>query len=131
MKNKFGREVKVIDLGTIYKDVIDAEIRHLKNVRLRYLDYVIKMNSPSDRVIINAILAEKIYKQARKEENKMVKELTPEEQRRQKIQTIKNLRERYRRMEQEENLSRNVRVHLGVRRMELQMAQDRLEGIAR
>ena len=45
----------------------DAKIRHLKNVRTRYLDYIIKMKNPSDRVIGNAILAEKQYKQAQKE----------------------------------------------------------------
>jgi len=65
--NKFGNEIKVIDLGAIYKQVVDAKIRHLKNVRMRYLDYVIKMKDPSDRVISNAILAEKQYKQAQKE----------------------------------------------------------------
>ena len=61
----------------------------------------------------------------------MPKELTPEEQRRNKIETIKKLRERYRLMEQNDKLSKNVKAHIGVRRMELQMKQDRLEGLDR
>lgn len=67
MKNKFGREIEVIDLGDIYRQVKEAKIRHLKNVRMRYLDYVIKMKNPSDRVVSNAIMAEYLLKQARKE----------------------------------------------------------------
>ena len=62
MQNKFGREIQVIDLGDIYRQVQEAKVRHLKNVRMRYLEYVIKMKNPSDRVIANAILAERMYK---------------------------------------------------------------------
>ena len=67
MKNKFGNEIKVIDLGDIYRQLKEAKIRHLRNVRMRYLDYVIKMKEPSDRVIGNAILAEKLLKQSERE----------------------------------------------------------------
>ena len=67
MINKFGREIKVIDLGDIYRQVQEAKLRHLKAVRMRYLDYVIKMKSPGDRVLSNAIMAEYLYKQAKKE----------------------------------------------------------------
>ena len=67
MKNKFGREIQVINIGDIYRQLQEAKIRHLKNVRMRYLDYVIKMANPKDRVISNAILAERMYKQSQKE----------------------------------------------------------------
>lgn len=69
MINKFGNEIKIIDCEKLVAEdeLKQAKIRHLKAVRMRYLDYVIKMKNPSDRVLANAILAEKIYKQARKE----------------------------------------------------------------
>ena len=67
MKNKFGREIKVIDLGDIYRQVQEAKIRHLKNIRMRYLEYMIKMKNPSDRVISDAVKAEYMLKQAKKE----------------------------------------------------------------
>ena len=64
MKNKFGNEIKVIDCDRLFqeKELQQAKIRHLKAVRMRYLDYVIKMKSPSDRVLVNAILAERMLK---------------------------------------------------------------------
>ena len=63
--NKFGNEVKIIDCEKLVAEdeLKQAKIRHLKAVRMRYLDYVIKMKSPSDRVLVNAILAERMLKQ--------------------------------------------------------------------
>ena len=63
MINKYGREIKVIDCDKLFQEMKQAKIRHLKAVRIRYLDYVIKMKNPSDRVITNAILAERMLKQ--------------------------------------------------------------------
>lgn len=65
--NKFGREIQVIDIGDIYRQVLEAKIRHLKNVRTRYLDYIIKMKQPTDSVLVNAVVAEKMYKQSERE----------------------------------------------------------------
>lgn len=69
MKNKYGRKIKIVDCEKLdkYNELREAKIRHLKNVRMRYLDYVIKMDNPKDMVISNAILAERMYKQAQKE----------------------------------------------------------------
>lgn len=39
MQNKFGNEIKVIDLGDIYKQVQEANVRHLRAVRDRYRKY--------------------------------------------------------------------------------------------
>ena len=39
MMNKFGREVKVIDVADIFKQVQEANVRHLRAVRDRYRKY--------------------------------------------------------------------------------------------
>lgn len=39
MKNKFGNEIKVIDLADVYKQVQEANVRHLRAVRDRYRKY--------------------------------------------------------------------------------------------
>ena len=39
MQNKFGNEIKIIDLGDIYKQVQEANVRHLQKVRDRYRKY--------------------------------------------------------------------------------------------
>jgi len=39
MKNKFGHEIKVIDLGDIYQQLQEARVRHLRNVRDRFRKY--------------------------------------------------------------------------------------------
>lgn len=39
MQNKFGREIQVIDLGDIYRQVQEANVRHLRAVRDRYKKY--------------------------------------------------------------------------------------------
>lgn len=39
MLNKFGREIKVIDLADVCKQVQEANVRHLRAVRDRYRKY--------------------------------------------------------------------------------------------
>lgn len=39
MKNKFGREIKIIDVADIFKQVQEANVRHLRAVRDRYRKY--------------------------------------------------------------------------------------------
>ena len=69
MKNKYGNEVKVIDCEKLVaeEELKRAKIRHLKAVRMRYLDYVIKMKKPSDRVINGMIKIEQLYKKSERE----------------------------------------------------------------
>lgn len=69
MINKFGNEVKVIDCEklVVEDELKRAKIRHLKAVRMRYLDYVIKMKKPSDRVINGMIKIEQLYKKSERE----------------------------------------------------------------
>lgn len=37
--NRFGNEIKIIDLGDIYKQVQEANVRHLQRVRDRWRKY--------------------------------------------------------------------------------------------
>ena len=39
MQNKFGKEIEIIDLGDIYKQVQEANVRHLQHLRDRYRKY--------------------------------------------------------------------------------------------
>ena len=39
MINKFGDEIKVYDLGDIYRQLNEARVRHLRNVRDRFRKY--------------------------------------------------------------------------------------------
>lgn len=69
MLNKFGNEIKIIDCEKLFEDeeLRQAKIRHLKAVRMRYLDYVIKMPKHSDREVNGLIKAEYLLKQATNE----------------------------------------------------------------
>ena len=69
MINKFGNEIKVIDCEKLVAEgeLKQAKIRHLKNVRMRYLDYVIKRQKNDNRVSYNMLLAERLYFNAKNE----------------------------------------------------------------
>ena len=58
-------------------------------------------------------------------------EPTLEQTRKNKIETIKNLRKTYYEMGKNKDVNTNERIHLAMHSMELQIRQDILEGIAR
>lgn len=68
--NNFGNEVKIIDCRKLVDEddqLREAKIRHLRNVRMRYLDYVIKMKTPSKSTVNHMLSMEKLYKQTKNE----------------------------------------------------------------
>lgn len=60
MKNKFGQDIRIVNIRDVYNQLVEAKVRHLKNQRDRYRKYITQMPNSNRTVKNNTLMAEQL-----------------------------------------------------------------------